>query len=54
MVRMRAMIGRKGKGFARDDGRETFSAHAKPGKALGKARHAAEGENKRAAREAAT
>jgi hypothetical protein len=51
---MRAVIGWKGKGLARDDGRESFAAHAKPGKALCNAGRAAEGENKRAACEAAT
>jgi hypothetical protein len=47
---MRAVICRKSKGLAGDDGRESAPADAKAGKALRKRRAAAECESKRTAR----
>ena len=48
------MIGREGQGLARDDRRESVSAHAKPGKTLRNPDLAVEGEKQRAAAEGAT
>jgi hypothetical protein len=48
------MIGRKNKGFARDDRREAVSPHAKSGEALRETGLASQCANKRAAREDAT
>src|ERR1700738_1937055 len=52
-LRMRTMIGRKGKCLAGSDSGESLAADAKPGKALRKRGFAAEPQNERAARKGA-